>query len=373
MEGWMQKSERYGSITKEMMSQDYNTASVTLSREVRDPQDLQEFYDWVGVGSGLTYHLEALTPEEYVRHVDSMSFHSMKARDKLKSASHLIVPIGFDGPFIYRLLISLADEQTHIWGDVEAERARLSESLMGPCFLGVYLTVNPREPSYSEPGNLSETSRRSVESADADAPGFPFFHLGELEYGERRNGRQGPWGDGHEEKLSKKGAKRSGGWRETGYGLVARLNPSGYADGIYIMMHNIDGEIPLMYPSDSEGYYTEDADKEPRIITHSSRCLPLTSSYDHGGEGRFWFAKFAPNLSSCGKDYQIVLTEKTEHPVELVRGKRSEDGRIVRNISDKKNWPPAAKKKSSAEESSAEESSAEESSAEESSAEESEE
>ncbi|EAQ92139.1 predicted protein [Chaetomium globosum CBS 148.51] len=352
MEDWMQKSSRYESIAKEMLTQDYNTASVTLSREVRDPQDLQEFYDWIWAKS-LTRRLEVLTAEEFVRQVDSMSFHSIKAREKLSDPMDtIVIPIGFDGPFIYRLVTFVSHLMSHLWGDVTAEQARLSESLMGPGFLGVNLTVNPRESSYDEPGNLSETSTRSVESADAsaDEPGFPFIQLGDLEYGERENGRQGPWEDGDEKQLSKLWAENSYGWRETGYGLVARLNPSGYADGIYIMMYDIDGKILLKYANYPDDY--DDWDKEVTVITHSSRCLPITSHHGHGGRGRFWFAKLAPNLSSCGKDYQIVLTEKTEHPVELVRAKRSEDGRIVRNTSDKKIWPSATREESSTEESS---------------------
>jgi hypothetical protein len=88
------------------------------------------------------------------------------------------------------------------------------------------------------------------------------------------------------------------GWQKTGFVVVAKLgSSSGRVEGIYVIYDT--------------GFREEDEEAW-------SGDIPPTS-----GDDQFSCAKLGSRLSSFGKDHEVVWTEKFEHPVELVRVKRS--------------------------------------------------
>jgi hypothetical protein len=258
----------------------------------------------------------------------------------------IIVPMGFEGHILYRLADNPFTLQAH-------PRAK---SILNPpnnlymrsCLLGVNSTVQPHEPAEPKArrqANLSEISTQPVDNDDAGAPGFVFFQLGDLQFTERRNGRQGPWNADDDRKLS-----TAVGWRTSGFVVVVRLGPSGYADGIYAIYNMFE-----TYDDDDDSYNGGDYNNEDDddddddddsnfgvLITHGRWGIPpmpgLASR--EGPKDQFSCAKIGPSLSSFGKNYQMVWTDKIEHPVELVRVKCSEDGRLLRATVDEKFWPP---------------------------------
>ncbi|KAH6649593.1 hypothetical protein F5144DRAFT_479257 [Chaetomium tenue] len=352
---------RFEGLRRQLCEQDFNTASIAFSRlqANRDPQELEALYECARHPLGDL----RLTAEEFARQVDSMNFQSVKACYKLTKSMGILIPIGFDGPIIYRLIVHPWELRPHLledhvafefdmlrgpkWSEWSEPCEPSCDSLLSPWILGVNLTVKPCQPRCDGPGNLSEISTRSVESADtdADAPGFTFFQLGDLQYTGRTNRREGPWLDGDEEKAY---SSCGGGWAETGFVVVARLNPSGRADGIYVV-YDMYRDIGARR---NPGYKSA---KETKIIDSWWWGEPPTA-YWQGipsykiRKDKFSCAKLAPNFSSLGKDYQVVWTEKTKYPVELVRAKRLGDGWIVRTTIDEKIWPSTAREGSSTEE-----------------------
>ncbi|EAQ88290.1 predicted protein [Chaetomium globosum CBS 148.51] len=258
-------SDRLPGLRDQIRGQDFNTASIIFSRlqANRDPEELEALY------KGARYPVGdlQLTAEEFARQVDSMNFHSSKACYKLIKSMGVLIPIGFDGPIIYRLIVHPWELRPHLleddvaslfdmsqWSEWSEPSASSCDSLLPSYFLGVNLTVKPCQPPCDGPGNPSEISTRSVESADADvdAPGFTFFQLGDLEYTGRTNGREGPWLDSNEERAYSSYIE---GWAETGFVVVARLNPSGRTDGIYVvydMCRDIAARKDPEYPSAKE-------------------------------------------------------------------------------------------------------------------------
>jgi hypothetical protein len=319
--------QRFEAVYREIEDgkQDLNTSIATMHRHFPDPEELDAYFEWVHARAEEAAS-PGLTADKFIIQVDSIDFLSndgnelVEAMDKLYS---IVVPIGFDGNILYRLLTDPFTLQAHPREDTATPS---SDLLLQSYFLGVNPTVQPREPAVPanrRQANLSETSTRSAESDDVDMPGFEFFQLGELEYARRRDGRSGPWNNDDERDLPF-------GWRKTGFVMVARLGPSRRVDGIYAIYN-------MWFRDEDEEACCSD-DLEPKIITHSYWGIPPTAKFA-GGEDQFSCAKLGPRLSSFGKDHQVVWTEKIGHPVELVRVKRSGDGRILRTTVDEKLWP----------------------------------
>ena len=160
--------------------------------------------------------------------------------------------------------------------------------LLPPCFLGINTTVQPREPAVPanrRKANLSEISAHSAESDDADAPGFTFFQLGDLEYARRRDDQHG-WPD-CDDRDDQRGAGLD--WTPTNFVLVARLSPSGNANGIYAVYDMFQNDMP--------------ARDERQLITHPAWGIPPTG-WDSGDQ--FSCARVGDRLSDFGKDHQMV-------------------------------------------------------------------
>jgi hypothetical protein len=103
---------------------------------------------------------------------------------------------------------------------------------------------------------------------------------------------------------------------------VARLGPSGHADGIFAIYD--------MFPWDED-------DGERHQITHPFWGIPPSSPIKTGEQ--FSCAKIGQRLSEFAKNRVVVWTDKIEHPVELVRVMRSGDGRVLRaTVDDKIRW-----------------------------------
>jgi hypothetical protein len=148
-------------------------------------------------------------------------------------------------------------------------------------------------------------------------------------------GREGPWKQDDE---GDHDAFR-GCFCRTGFVVVMRLTPSGYADGIYAIYDMYDDIYRDPMVDDSSG---------ESILSHHDWGKPPT--WDVKPKDQFSCAKLGPRLSSLGKDHQVVWTDRIQHPVELVRAKRLEDGRIVRTTVDEKSWPSAVGGRSGIEE-----------------------
>jgi hypothetical protein len=324
---------KFEAVSREMKGQDFNASSATMSRRITDPQGMEAFHDWMMAYPSFRAPINfRLTGEEFVGQVESMNFLNRTACDNLiecmgRSLGHTGIPIGFDG----RILFSLSAAHLLLKPHSRKKKTLVRpsrDSLLPRCFLGLNATVQPANP----PGDhrradLSRVSTQLVESADADAdaPGFVFFQLGVLGYVIREEGHEGPWQQGEKRTIG----VRYSLWSRTGFVVVVRLTPSGYADGIYIIydMHDdIYGDPMVDYPSDY-------------ILSHGHwGHLP---SMDDGPRVQFSCAKLGPRLSSLGKNHQLVVTDLIQHPVELVRAKRLEDGGIVRTTVDEKSWPSA--------------------------------
>jgi hypothetical protein len=264
--------QRFEAVCREMEAenQDLNTSADTVVGRFTDPEELEAFFDWLHTSLEAAGPL--ITADEFVARVDSMNFLDADCTEELLEdmdmLSPTIVPIGFEGDILYRLATDPFGLQAH-------PRADTTPSGDLPLFQSCFLGINPTVPS-------EDTT---------NTPDFVFFQLGDLEYARRRNGRSGPWNDKDETNLLF-------GWQKTGFVMVARLgSSSGRVEGIYVIYDT--------------GFREEDEEAW-------SGDIPPTS-----GDNQFSCARLGPRLSSFGKDHEVVWTEKFEHPVELVRVKRS--------------------------------------------------
>ncbi|KAL1633538.1 hypothetical protein SLS58_011053 [Diplodia intermedia] len=170
--------------------------------------------------------------------------------------------------------------------------------LLPPCFLGVNLTVQPREPSRPanrREANLSEASTRTAESA-----GFEFQQLGVLQY------YVGDLPDTMKEAAE-------GGWEPTGYYVVARIAPSGCIDGLYVLFD--------MFPVEDE--YTG----------IRSQITGDTWGYMEPSDEQFTCARIGNRLGEMHFGKELLWTERVRHPVELVRVVRKGDG-LLKRVTD---------------------------------------
>lgn len=345
--------EKYKACFREIEEerQDLPTSFATMDRWFPDRQELKAFQDWTSAVASASIG-PRVTAEEFVRQVESTNFFNSRDYDGLlqsmDSMYAIAVPMGFEGHILYRL----ADNAFTLHAHPRANNilGTSNNLYMRSCFLGVNPTVQPHEPAEPEArrqANLSEISTKSVDNDDAGAPGFVFFQLGELQFTERENDRQGPWNTDDDRILG-----TPVGWRTSGFVVVVRVGRSGHADGIYAIYNMFE-----IYDDDDDSSYSghdynnnndddDDDDDNSRnfgvLITHSRWGIPPIAGLAGREESKDQFscAKIGPSLSSFGKDYQMVWIDKIEHPVELVRVKRSGNGRIVRATVDEKFWPP---------------------------------
>ncbi|KAL2133105.1 hypothetical protein VTI74DRAFT_2936 [Chaetomium olivicolor] len=181
-----------------------------------------------------------LKPEDFILRVDSGNFHDDKAATQLaydmrRGIYQPIIKIGFDGDILYRLVPEPFGLQAHPrdGGGVTGR------PMLGSHFLGVNSTVQPKGPAgpaSRREANLSEISTNSGESEDANAPGFIFFQLGDLQYAKIPAGQHG-W---PENALSLE-------WESTGFNLVARLGPTGRVESIWAIYN--------MFPEDEMDWW----------------------------------------------------------------------------------------------------------------------
>ncbi|KAL1614616.1 hypothetical protein SLS54_009586 [Diplodia seriata] len=229
------------------------------------------------------------SPEEFVAHVDGMNFHNMQDADLLIDWQIRDVrpwlPLGHtsDGTG-YRLLPKAYGLLPH---DQLFNKESTPYKLLPPCFLGVNLTVQPREPS--------RTANRRDESDD-NPPGFEFQQLGVLQY------CVGDLPDTMQEAAE-------GEWEPTGYYVVARIAPSGCIDGLYVLFD--------MFPEDE---YTGIRSQITRDIW----------GYMEPSNEKFTCARIGNRLGEMRFGKELLWTERVRHPVELVRVVRMGDGRLKR-------------------------------------------
>lgn len=307
-----------------------------IDAELPDPEELKRFLNWTSALAKADRDFRNgpdMTAKEFVQEADSVNFLQSRATDRLVASMQKNfqnpIPIGFESDVVYRLVPDAFRLLPHLrpkndWEEDEDVVADATgRPLLPPSFLGINTTVQPREPAVPinrRKANLSEVSTQSAESDDADSPGFAFFQLGGLEYAWREDEEQGwPADNGREEY---EGAGLS--WDPTGFNLVARLSPSGHADGIYAVYDMFQDDMP--------------ASDERLLITHPAWGIPPTG-YASGGNAsgdQFSCARIGNRLSDFGKDHQMVWKDKIEHPVELVRVLRSTEGRVLRATVDER-------------------------------------
>ncbi|OIW23290.1 hypothetical protein CONLIGDRAFT_693898 [Coniochaeta ligniaria NRRL 30616] len=160
------------------------------------------------------------------------------------------------------------------------------------CFLGINATAN-----------LSERSTVSAESDDSDMPGFNFFQVGKLEWVDTR-------ADGETEPYRLDGAD----WADTGFCVVARLDRTGHAAGIYV--------VADMFPFDEET-----GEREQIVGPHWG--IP-----PHSHNLQFSCAKVGQRLGDMGFATEVEWTQIIEHPVELVCLTVMGDGSAMRATVD---------------------------------------
>ncbi|KAL2130039.1 hypothetical protein VTI74DRAFT_6968 [Chaetomium olivicolor] len=192
--------------------------------------------------------------------------------------------------------------------------------MLGSHFLGVNTSVQPKQPAgpaSRREANLSETSACSAESEDADAPGFVFFQLGDLQYATLPAGQHG-WPDND--------TIRRLDWESTGFNLFARLGPTCRVESIWAIYN--------MFPEDEMNWW-----RNP--VSHKRWGIPPTPAgkEEEEEEEQFSVAKVGNRLSDFGEDYHVVWTDKIEHPVELVGVVRTGDGGLLRATVDKMHRP----------------------------------
>lgn len=248
-----------------------------------------------------------LTPARFVELVDGINFFNAAERKELLPgltwAYRPWIPIGYEGTTFYRLLPSI-----HNLTPQNEKYPKTSHDILDPAFLGVNTTVQPREPSLPlnrRALNLSEQSTQSAESDDADAPGFVFHELGELEYMDFETAAEMPT-------TLKEGDDIINEWEPTGFSVVARLNYFGRINGVYVIYN--------MRP------YDRHEGTGMRIqITDDEWGIPFSAP-----ELQFSCARIGNALQDFGFKKKLEWKEQTQHPVELVWTVRASNGGAMR-------------------------------------------
>ncbi|KAK3290119.1 uncharacterized protein B0H64DRAFT_368915 [Chaetomium fimeti] len=344
---WKPLLQKFEAVRCEIAEHTLSTGLGNIRRWFPEPLERQAYRNWKYTRDRAACRAR-LREEEFVRQVDSISFFNNKVCDELLEAMNtfrfsVVVPMGFDGNIIYRLMVEVPSLPAHP-REVPAT-VHSSDLLLRCCFLGVNLTVQPRAVSCRDSTfgpiphpDLSTASTRPGRGDNTDGPGFVCFQLGTLEYSRRRKSRRGPWTDGESDLPDSR-------WKNTGFVAVARLSPSGRTDGIYAIYNMFmlrEAYDPDEDDEDEDDAYDEYSGDDAVMGPHPYSGLPSAYSLGENAGRLFWCAKLGPNLSSFGKDHQMVWTEKTEHPVEVVRVKKhSKTHQILRTTVDEKIWPSA--------------------------------
>ncbi|KAL7920426.1 hypothetical protein ACQKWADRAFT_298512 [Trichoderma austrokoningii] len=246
-----------------------------------------------------------LTAARFIQIADEINFFNPPERKELLPgltwAFRPWIPLGYEDTTFYRLLPSIHNSTPQ-----KQEYPKTSHEVLDGAFLGVNTMVQPREPSLPlnrRAPNLSEQSTRPAEPEDADAPGFIFHELGELQYKEFDTFAEMPT-------TMKEGNDCRREWDPTGFSVVARLTDSGHINGVYVVYN--------MNPRD------EFSGKRQQV-THSDWGM-LPSSL----EMQFSCARIGNALRDFGFKKKLEWDEQIHHPVELVRTVKSSRGVVMR-------------------------------------------
>ncbi|KAK1240024.1 hypothetical protein MKX08_007466 [Trichoderma sp. CBMAI-0020] len=198
-----------------------------------------------------------LTPARFIEIADRINFINETERKELLPGLtwdfRPWIPLGYEDMTSYRLLPS-----THNLTPQKQDYPKTDYEVLDTAFLGVNTTVQPREssqPLTRRALNLPEQSTQSAEADDADAPGFVFHELGELQCLESDTFAEMPT-------TLEEGDDCRGTWRPTGFSVVARLGNFGHMDGIYVIYN--------MNPHD-------ELSGLQRQVTHSEWGIPPSS------------------------------------------------------------------------------------------------
>ncbi|KAK3345920.1 hypothetical protein B0T25DRAFT_583207 [Lasiosphaeria hispida] len=224
------------------------------------------------------------------------------------------VPIGHDQDFVYRLLADpdgLVPHNRHMGHFTPAEEPLL------PCYiLGVNTTVQPCEPALPasrRKANLSEVSTHSAESDDNEAPGFIFFTLGPLEYSRHR------LVGGSSSVVDENGLE----WKRTGFCLIARVGDFGHISGVYatydMFLLGATDITHVWFPTKEDVSGGPSRDQ----ITSENWGIPPGGGEGGGINEQFSLARIGDTVGSLGFARPIMWHDEVEHPVELVRVKRT--------------------------------------------------
>ncbi|UKZ69262.1 uncharacterized protein TrAtP1_010274 [Trichoderma atroviride] len=272
-----------------------------------DPEERRAYSQWCLKQSQphLANPVGILTPARFIQIADRINFLNSTERKELLPgltwAFRPWIPLGYEDTTFYRLLPSI-----HNLTPQKQDFPKTNYEVLDTAFLGVNTTVQPREPSQPlnrRALNLSEQSTQSAESDDADAPGFVFHELGELQCLECDTFAEMPT-------TLEEGDNYRGTWEPTGFSVVARLGNFGRMDGIYVIYN--------MNPCDEHSGLR-------RQVTDSEWGIPPSSP-----EVQFSCAKIGRALRDFGFQKRLTWNEQIQHPVELVWVVRSSTGSAMR-------------------------------------------
>ncbi|KAI9759925.1 MAG: hypothetical protein M1840_003068 [Geoglossum simile] len=240
-----------------------------------------------------------ISPEELTEMLATMNFNDNIARGKLVNTLERSVvpwlPVGRDrAGTIYRIVPGayglLPDQQ-----DPKTDRELVSMNV-----LGVNTNVQPKIPSRSRKGNLSEMSTQSNESDDSDYAGFVFHQIGNLEF----------WGGNLDNLRSYEDAAK-GTWFPTHFYAVMRFGRNGAANGVYVIFD--------FYPEN------ENLMERQRIDHDDWGYLPSSVT-----DEQITFAKIADKITDLRFGRTFDFAEALDYPVELVRAVKTPENAIIR-------------------------------------------
>ncbi|PON20216.1 hypothetical protein TGAM01_v210900 [Trichoderma gamsii] len=303
------RNARFDEIFDQLFHHSLNTEEFmkVFHELLPDPEERRAYSQYCFIQSQphLANPAGILTPDRFIEIADRINFLNSTERKELLPGLtwdyRPWIPLGYEDTTFYRLLPSI-----HNLSPQNPEWPKTDYEVLDTAFLGVNTTVQPREPSQPlsrRALNLSEQSTQSAESDDADAPGFVFHELGELQCLECDTFSEMPT-------TYEEGKNCRGNWRPTGFHVVARLGDFGHMNGVYVIFN--------MQPDD-------EVTGLPRQITDSEWGIPPSSP-----EAQFSCAKIGRALRDFGFGKRLAWNEQIQHPVELVWAVRSSTGSAMR-------------------------------------------
>jgi hypothetical protein len=305
----MEPNARFDEIFAQLSRRCLNTEEYMKAlREVfTDPEERNEYCDYCYRQSQphLANPAGILTPAQFISIADSINYLDETQRKELLPGLtwnfRPWIPLGYENTTFYRLLPSI-----HNLTPQKEEYPKTNHQFLDDAFLGVNTTVQPREPSLPlnrRALNLPEQSTKPAEPDDAEAPGFVFHELGELECLEFETFDKMPT-------TLEEGDKCRGKWESTGFSVVARLSNSGHINGVYVIynMNPYDILDDLRVP-----------------VTDDEWGIPPSSP-----EEQFSCARIGDALRDFGFRKKLEWNEQIQHPVELVWAVRSSMGGAMR-------------------------------------------